>query len=80
MNGRRLVASPRKGEIMTQEKKLLTYLQGHKSISRYEAMNHLHILNLPQVVRKLRMAGHNIVSNTCKNRKGEHWTEYSLES
>lgn len=62
---------------MTQEQKLLTYLKGHKGVNRYQAMQNLHILNLPEVVRKLRSHGHDIESVTMK-KNGEHWTEYCL--
>ena len=62
----------------TQEQKVLQYLKGHKAINRYQAMERLHILNLPSVINKIRMNGTEIVSTRCENKAGEHWTEYSL--
>lgn len=63
----------------TQEQKVLQYLKGHKAINRYQAMERLHILNLPSVINKIRTHGTVINSYLCTNEKtGEHWTEYSL--
>lgn len=71
-----------KGETMkkeTQEQKVLRYLKGHKGITRYIAMERLHVLNLPEVIRKIRVSGITVNSYICTNKKGEHWTEYSLK-
>jgi len=63
---------------LTQEQRVLNYLKDNKGITRYIAMEQLYILNLPEVIRKLRSRGHDIVSNTRTNKSGEHWTEYTL--
>ena len=62
----------------TQEQKVLQYLKGHKAINRYQAMERLHILNLPSVINKIRTHGTEVNSYLCTNKDGEHWTEYSL--
>lgn len=63
---------------LTQEQKVLNYLKDNKGITRYIAMEQLHVLNLPEVIRKIRSRGVEVNSYTMKNKKGEHWTEYSL--
>ncbi len=63
---------------LTQEQKVLNYLKDNKGITRYIAMEQLHVLNLPEVIRKIRTHGTEVFSHTRTNKSGEHWTEYSL--
>lgn len=62
---------------VTQAKKVLQYLKTHKELTRAEGFEKLHILNLPEVIRKLRKKGYEI--NTYEYQKdGVRWCSYSL--
>lgn len=72
----------RKGNSMTKKKKtqadkVLNYLKTHKELTRADGFEKLHILNLPEVIRKLRAKG--ITINTYEYQKdGVRWCSYSL--
>lgn len=75
--------SGRKGTTMAQKKrkaqtdKVLAYLKTHKELTRADGFEKLHILNLPEVIRKLRAKG--VVINTYEYQKdGVRWCSYSL--
>ena len=75
--------SGRKGKTMAQKKrkaqtdKVLAYLKTHKELTRADGFTKLHVLNLPEVIRKLRARG--IVINTYEYQKdGVRWCSYSL--
>ena len=61
-----------------QTDKVYAYLKTHKELTRADGFEKLHILNLPEVIRKLRARG--IVINTYEyqNKDGVRWCSYSL--
>ena len=60
-----------------QTDKVLAYLKTHKELTRADGFTKLHVLNLPEVIRKLRARG--IVINTYEYQKdGVRWCSYSL--
>lgn len=60
-----------------QTDKVLSYLKTHKELTRADGFEKLHILNLPEVIRKLRAKG--VVINTYEYQKdGVRWCSYSL--
>ena len=53
---------------MSQEKRLLEYLQNHVSITPLEALSELGIYRLSGRIYDLRASGHNIVTNIIEVR------------
>lgn len=67
---------------MTQNERVLKYMDTFGSITQKEASEHLGVARLASRVNDLRMAGHPIVSEveTGKNRFGEptRWARYRM--
>lgn len=61
---------------LTQEEKVLKYLENHIYIDRPTAMDVLHIWNLTAVISELRKHGHPIVAEKVK--KGKSYVHYRL--
>lgn len=61
----------------TQMDKTLKYLRSHKELTRAEGFERLHILNLPEVIRKLRAKGYDITTYEYQ-KDGTRWCSYSL--
>ena len=59
--------------IGAQEKRLLEYLQTHSCVSRYTGMAKCGIANVPEIIRRLKAAGHPIGDEWASktNRWGE---------
>ena len=67
---------------MTQEEKVLAYIEEHGSITSMEAFLHLHITRLAAVIFNLKAKGHRIKSVTRKKTENGltmWWAEYTLE-
>ena len=64
---------------MTQTEKVLAYLKVHGTINRAQALNDLHIFNLPEVVRKLRAQGVDVVTDPVKG-KTANYCRYRLNN
>lgn len=62
---------------ITQTDKVLAYLKVHGTIDRAQALNVLHIFNLPEVVRKLRAQGVDVVTYPVKG-KAATYCRYGL--
>lgn len=67
---------------MSQEKKILEYINEHGSITQLEATEHIGCLRLPARISDLRQKGVDIISEqvAVKNRFGQtcHVARYSL--
>lgn len=61
----------------SQMDKTLKYLRSHKELTRAEGFERLHILNLPEVIRKLRSKGYDITTYEYQ-KDGVRWCSYSL--
>lgn len=61
----------------SQMDKTLKYLRSHKELTRAEGFERLHILNLPEVIRKLRSKGYDITTYVYE-KDGVRWCSYSL--
>lgn len=68
---------------MTQEEKILDYMERHGSITPLEAMNELGIMRLGARIYDLKESGVKIITDTVKgkNRDGEptRYARYRLE-
>lgn len=67
---------------MTQNERILKYMQDHGSISNMEAVNDLRIARLASRIHDIRRLGIGITSRTeyGENEYGRyHYTRYSLE-
>ena len=61
----------------SQPDKVYAYLKTHKELTRADGFEKLHILNLPEVIRKLRAKGILIKTNEYHNDR-VRWCSYSL--
>lgn len=62
---------------LTQSDKVLKYLKTHKELTRADGFVKLHILNLPEVIRKIRAKGIEVYTYQYE-KDGVRWCSYSL--
>ena len=62
---------------MTQTEKVKKFIETYGSINREQALNHLYVYNLPEVVRKLRAKGVNVITIPIKG-KTARYCRYEL--
>ena len=62
----------------SQPDKVLSYLKTHKELTRADGFEKLHILNLPEVIRKLRAKGVVINTYEYQTKDGTRFCSYSL--
>lgn len=64
---------------MTQSESVLKYMEEHGGVSRYDAFNDLHILNLPDCILTLRRQGYAIETSMVKSKNKKTYGVYRLK-
>lgn len=69
---KRIYRKVRKELFMYQTEKVRRYIEVHGFINREIALNELYVYNLPEVVRKLRAKGVNVVTIPIKGKTSKY--------
>lgn len=64
---------------MTNEEKVLDYLQTHKHITVLDCIKHLHTTELRYYIAKLRKEGHRIEDEWKRNKYGQYKRYYLVK-
>lgn len=69
-----------KNNLSENEKKVLNYLYSHSGLTTRKAVTELNIMNVQDVIMRLRRFGYPITKEWIKTKNGKNYAIYSLKT